>query len=40
MILFKLGYGSREMALAYTNGSNRYPEAYEALERELQLKFI
>ncbi len=36
MILFKLGYGSREMAMLKVNSKNRYPEAYEAFERELE----
>ncbi len=36
MILFKLGYGSREMAMALVNSSKRYPEAYEAFGRELE----
>ncbi len=36
MILFKLGYGSREMAMLKVNSSKRYPEAYEAFERELE----
>src|SRR5215211_2122723 len=35
MILFKLGYGSREMNMLRVNSSGRYPEAYEAFEREL-----
>ncbi len=36
MIMFKLGYGSREMAMALTNSKNRYPEAHEALKKELE----
>ncbi|MDP9438429.1 MAG: hypothetical protein M3P49_06770 [Actinomycetota bacterium] len=36
MILFKLGYGSREMAMKRVNSKNRYPEAYEAFEGELE----
>ena len=36
MILFKLGYGSREMNMLRVNSSRRYPEAYEAFERELE----
>jgi hypothetical protein len=36
MILFKLGYGSREMAMKRVNSSRRFPEAYEAFERELE----
>ena len=36
MILLKLGYGSREMAMLRVNSSRRYPEAYEALEGELE----
>ena len=36
MILFKLGYGSREMAMLRVNSGKRYPEAYEAFERELE----
>src|SRR5215212_3898594 len=35
MILFKLGYGSREMNMVKVNSSRRYPEAHEAFEREL-----
>ena len=35
MILFKLGYGSREMAMLRVNSKRRYPEAYEVFEREL-----
>lgn len=35
MILFKLGYGSREMAMLRVNSSRRYPEAYDAFEKEL-----
>src|SRR5215204_7292351 len=30
MILFRLGYGSREMNMLRVNSSGRYPEAYEA----------
>jgi hypothetical protein len=36
MILFKLGYGSREMAMLRVNSKGRYPEAYEAFEKELE----
>ena len=36
MILFRLGYGSREMAMKRVNSSRRYPEAFEAFERELE----
>jgi hypothetical protein len=36
MILFKLGYGSREMNMLRVNSKNRYPEAFEAFERELE----
>ena len=36
MILFKLGCGSREMSMALTNLKNRYPEAHEALKKELE----
>jgi hypothetical protein len=36
MILSKLGYGSREMNMARVNSSRRYPEAYEAFEKELE----
>ncbi len=36
MILFKLGYGSREMATLRVNSKRRYPEAYEAYEGELE----
>ncbi len=36
MILFKLGYGSREMAMLKVNSSRRFPEAREAFERELR----
>ncbi len=36
MILFRLGYGSREMAMKKVNSSRRYPEAFEAFERELE----
>lgn len=35
MILFRLGYGSREMAMLRVNSSRRYPEAYAAFEEEL-----
>jgi hypothetical protein len=34
--MFSLGYGSREMSMAYTNSKSRYPEAHDVLERELQ----
>jgi hypothetical protein len=36
MILFKLGYGSREMNMLRVNSGRRYPEAYEAFEKELE----
>ena len=36
MILFRLGYGSREMAMKLVNSKNRYPEAHEAFEGELR----
>ena len=36
MILFKIGYGSREMAMAFTNLKNAYPEAHEAFKKELE----
>ncbi len=36
MIMFRLGYGDRIRAMARTNLKNRYPEAYEAFERELE----
>jgi hypothetical protein len=36
MILFKLGYGSREMAMAFTNLKNCLPEAYEIFDGELE----
>jgi hypothetical protein len=36
MILFKLGYGSREMAMLRVNSKRRYPEAHEAFEKELE----
>jgi hypothetical protein len=36
MILFKLGYGSREMAMLRVNSKKRCPEAYEAFEKELE----
>lgn len=35
MILFKLGYGSREMSMLKVNSKRRYPEAHEAFEGEL-----
>jgi len=35
MILIKLGYGSREMAMLRVNSKRRYPEAYDAFKREL-----
>src|SRR5215213_1832496 len=37
MILFKLGYGSKEMNMLRVNSSRRYPEAFEAFEKELEL---
>ena len=36
MILYKLGYGDRMIALAFTNLRNAYPEAYEAFKKELE----
>ena len=36
MILSKLGYGSREMAMLRVNSSRRYPEAFESFEGELE----
>jgi len=36
MIMFRLGYGSREMAMLKVNSSRRYPEAHEAFESELE----
>ena len=36
MILFGLGYGSREMAMKRVNSSRRYPEAFESFEGELE----
>jgi len=36
MVLFKLGCRSREMSMALTNLKNRYPEAHEALKKELE----
>ena len=36
MILFKLGYGSREMNMLRVNSGKRYPEPYEAFEKELE----
>ena len=36
IILFKLGYGSREMAMLRVNSKRQYPEAFEAFERELE----
>jgi hypothetical protein len=36
MILFKLGYGSREMAMLRVNSKKRYPEAYDVFEKELE----
>lgn len=36
MILSKLGYGSREMSMALTNSTRRYPEAAAAFEGELE----
>ncbi len=35
MILFKLGYGSREMNMLRVNSRRQYPEAFEAFEEEL-----
>jgi hypothetical protein len=36
IILFRLGYGSREMAMLRVNSSRRYPEAFESFEGELE----
>jgi hypothetical protein len=36
MILFKLGYGSREMAMKKVNSARRYPEAHRVFVRELE----
>ncbi len=36
MILFKVGYGSREIAMLRVNSKRRYPEAYEAFERKVE----
>lgn len=36
MILFKLGYGGQTMAMLRVNSKRRYPEAYEAFDRELE----
>jgi len=36
MIMFGLGYGSKEMSMAHTNSRNRYPEAHIAFERGLE----
>ena len=36
MIMFGLGYGSREMAMALTNLKNRCPDAFEAFNKELE----
>ena len=36
MILFKLGYGSREMAMLVVNSKRQYPEAFDAFEGELE----
>ena len=35
MILIVLGYGDRIMAMAFTTLKNKYPEAHEAFEEEL-----
>ncbi len=35
MILFKLGYGSREMAMKLVNSKNRYPKAHEVFRGEI-----
>jgi hypothetical protein len=36
MMLFNLGYGSREMAMLKVNSKRRYPEALAAFEKELE----
>ncbi len=36
MVLFKLGYGSQEMAMLKVNSKKRFPEAYDAFEGELE----
>lgn len=37
MIVTKLGYGSREMAMALVNSKRRYPEAAAAFEGEIRV---
>jgi hypothetical protein len=36
MILFRLGYGGREMSMLKVNSEKRFPEAYKAFEKELK----
>ena len=36
MILYKLGYRDRMIAMAFTNLKNSYPEAYVAFKKELE----
>ena len=36
MIMFRLGYGDRIMAMAFATLRNKYPEAYDAFSRELE----
>jgi hypothetical protein len=36
MILFRLGYEDQPMSYAFTTLRNRYPEAYETFEKELE----
>ncbi len=36
MILFRLRYASREMAMLKVNSKNRYPEAFDAFGQELE----
>jgi hypothetical protein len=36
LIMFKLGYGSREMNILKVNSGQRFPEACEAFEKELE----
>jgi hypothetical protein len=36
MILFGVGYGSREMAMLKVNSSRWYPEAFASFEGELE----
>ena len=36
MVMFKLGYGGREMNMLRVNSKMRYPKAFEAFEQELE----